>query len=133
MSTVTSTSPRSVNLMALPTRFISTWRTRLASPITSAGTRSAIVDRTVMGFSLARGARMASVPCTSRRMSKGAGASSKRPDSIFEKSRMSSMIASSASPLARIVSAHSRCSGCSGESISRLVMPMTPFMGVRIS
>jgi hypothetical protein len=37
-----------------------------------------------------------------------------RPASIFEKSRMSLMIVSSASPLSRIVPAKSRCSSSSG-------------------
>ena len=36
--TRTMTSPRSVNLMALPTRLISTWRRRIGSPRTAAGT-----------------------------------------------------------------------------------------------
>ena len=43
------------------------------------------------------------------------------------------MIASSASPLVRMVSAKSRWSAESGESSSRLVIPTTPFIGVRIS
>ena len=59
--------------------------------------------------------------------------SSSLPDSIFEKSRTSPSTLSSASPLVRMTSAHSRCSGLSGESSRRPVMPMTPFIGVRIS
>jgi hypothetical protein len=43
------------------------------------------------------------------------------------------MMVSSASPLCRIVSAYSRCSGSSFESKSKLVIPITPFIGVRIS
>ena len=43
------------------------------------------------------------------------------------------MIASSASPELRTVSAKSRCSASSGVSSSRSVMPSTPFIGVRIS
>ena len=43
------------------------------------------------------------------------------------------MRVSSASPEWRTVSAYSRCSGVSGVSSSSPVMPMTPFIGVRIS
>ena len=43
------------------------------------------------------------------------------------------MMARSASPLERMMFTQSRCSALSGVSRSRLVMPMTPFMGVRIS
>ena len=55
------------------------------------------------------------------------------PDSIFEKSRMSLMTESSDSPLAWIVPTQSRWLSVSSVSVSRLVMPMTPFIGVRIS
>ncbi len=40
---------------------------------------------------------------------------------------------SSASPLVRTILAYSRCSGERSVSSSRPVMPITPFMGVRIS
>ena len=43
------------------------------------------------------------------------------------------MIVSSASPESRIVAAKSRCSSLSGVSSSRPLMPMTAFIGVRIS
>ena len=43
------------------------------------------------------------------------------------------MIVSSASPEPRTVSAYSRCSGLSSVSSSSPVMPITPFIGVRIS
>ena len=46
---------------------------------------------------------------------------------------MSLITVSSASPLARMVWAKSRCSGVSEVSSRSSVMPMTPFMGVRIS
>jgi len=53
--------------------------------------------------------------------------------SSFEKSRMSLMMTSSASPLVRTVSANSRCRTSSSVSRSRPVIPMTAFIGVRIS
>ena len=43
------------------------------------------------------------------------------------------MIVSSASPESRIVPAKSRCSSLSGVSSSSPLMPMTAFIGVRIS
>ena len=46
---------------------------------------------------------------------------------------MSSMTSSSTSPEEEIVSAYSRCSSLSSVSSSRSVMPITPFIGVRIS
>ncbi len=46
---------------------------------------------------------------------------------------MSLITTSRPSPLWRITSVNSRCSSVSGVSSSRLVMPITPFMGVRIS
>ena len=65
--------------------------------------------------------------------SNGWRSSSSLPASIFEKSRMSLMMPSRPSPLDRMVSTYSRCCGVSLVSSSRLVMPITPFMGVRIS
>jgi hypothetical protein len=56
-----------------------------------------------------------------------------RPDSIFEKSRTSLMIASNDSPLPRTVSTYSACSASSCVSSRRLVIPMIAFIGVRIS
>ena len=55
------------------------------------------------------------------------------PASIFEKSRMSLMTVSSDSPDALTMSRYSRCSESSSVSSASSVMPMTPFMGVRIS
>ena len=43
------------------------------------------------------------------------------------------MIVSSASPESRMVPAKSRCSALSGVSSSRPLMPITAFIGVRIS
>ena len=46
---------------------------------------------------------------------------------------MSLMITSSDSPLVRTVSTSSRCSSSKAVSVSRLVIPITAFIGVRIS
>ena len=56
-----------------------------------------------------------------------------RPASIFEKSRISLMTKSKASALVFTVVAKSRCSLVRSVSSRKLTMPMTPFMGVRIS
>jgi hypothetical protein len=55
------------------------------------------------------------------------------PASILEKSRMSLRTVRSASALLRIVSANSRWSSANRVSSRRLLMPITPFIGVRIS
>ena len=59
--------------------------------------------------------------------------SSSLPASTFEKSRMSLMIVSSASPAPRTPSAYCRWRSSSSVFSSRPVSPMTPFIGVRIS
>ena len=84
-------------------------------------------------FSEARGATMSSAPSTHSRRSNGSRSSSSLPASIFEKSRMSSITRRSASPLDRTTSANSRCSGVSSVPSSRPVIPITAFIGVRIS
>ena len=53
--------------------------------------------------------------------------------SIFEKSRMSLMIVSSASPEVRTITTYSRCSRLSSVSRVSSVSPMMAFIGVRIS
>ena len=55
------------------------------------------------------------------------------PASSFEISRMSLIRASSASALSRTATAHSRCSGVKSVCSSSPFIPMTPFIGVRIS
>ena len=55
------------------------------------------------------------------------------PASIFEKSRMSLMTVSSDSPDDLTMSRYSRCSAVRSVPSASSVMPMTPFIGVRIS
>ena len=59
--------------------------------------------------------------------------STTRPASIFEKSRMSSMRRSSVLPERPMISRYSRCSSVSVVLDRRLVIPSTPFIGVRNS
>ncbi len=58
-----------------------------------------------MPFAVAAGASTSSAPSITAAMLNGASSSSTLPASIFEKSRMSLMMVSSASPDMRIVSA----------------------------
>ena len=55
------------------------------------------------------------------------------PPSILERLRMLLIIASRASPLLRIISTYSFCIGLRSSYWRRAVMPMTAFIGVRIS
>ena len=64
---------------------------------------------------------------------KGCSSKSSLPDSILEKSRISLIKINKESPLLRIISTKSFCCGLSGVSNSKPVIPMTAFMGVRIS
>ncbi len=103
---VTATSPRSVNLTALPSRLMSTWRSRPGSPRSADGTSgstSAVSSRPLAcGLQRRAGRRC---PRRSLRRSKSRISSSSLPASILEKSRMSLMIVSSASALFCTVSA----------------------------
>ena len=55
-STTTLTPPVSVNLMALPARLSSTWRSRVTSPSTRSGSRSSTSEAISRPFACARGA-----------------------------------------------------------------------------
>ena len=95
---VTPTPPRLVNLIALPARLTTIWRTRSASPTTSMGTSSATSMAISIPLSWARGARSSTTPSTTARTSNGSADRSRRPASIREKSRMPSMSVSKARP-----------------------------------
>ena len=107
----TTTSPRRVNLMALPAR--------LSAPGAAAGVAHAAPRhvrrppgrRSSRPFwlRLERQRRRRRPPRVVRR-SKSSVSSSSLPASIFEKSRMSLISVSSDSPLVRTISAYSRCS-----------------------
>ena len=99
--------------MALPTRLVSTCRSRPGSPRSAVGT--SMLRRSVASFEPLReralgeqvdGAFDGAAQVEVERLERAAC-----PASIFEKSRMSLMIVSSASALAWIVSANSRCCG----------------------
>ena len=128
-----TTSPFSVNLMALPTRLTKSCRTRTGSPCTLAG-RS--IGRSLIKsspFSCARPASIAAMSSTSSRGSNKVISNSSRPASILEKSRISLMVASRAQPELWIRLANRSCWGFRAVPSSRSAIPSTPFRGVRIS
>jgi len=132
-STATTTSPLAVNLIALPTRLTTTCRRRVTSPTTTTGTAGSSSATSSRPFSAAFGASSSSASSRHWRRLYGWVSSSILPDSILEKSRTSLMIVSRLSPELRMISTKSRCSALSGVSTSSVVMPITPFIGVRIS
>ena len=67
------------------------------------------------------------------KISKLTSSNSISPASILEKSKISLMMESSASPERLIVWVNSICSSVKSVSANRLDMPITPFKGVRIS
>jgi len=95
------TLPACVNLMALPTRFVMTWRTRAGSPDTSAGTVSSMWTMNSRPPASARREITSTVSPTRSRGFQGMLSISSIPASIFEKSRMSLIRPSSVSPLVR--------------------------------
>ena len=85
----TVTLPLSVNLMALVTRFSSTWFSRSASPSNVAGTAASISRRTAIPFSAALTAAMLNGVSSEVRRLKWVRSNESFPASILEKSRMS--------------------------------------------
>ena len=129
----TSTFPRLVNFTAFPTRFTSTWRSRSGSPASRVGVPGSTRQVSSSPFSLPRGAISSPTVSRTYRRSNGISSRSTFPDSSFEMSRMSFRIERSESPATRIVSIESRCRGSSASSRRRPVIPITAFIGVRIS
>ena len=95
----TPTPPLSVNLMALPARLSSTWRSRAASPMTSRGQALVDVGGDLQALGLRARRQQLDDLLDQRRSARTAAASrSSLPASILEKSRISSISDSSASP-----------------------------------
>ena len=103
--TVSTTSPRSVNLMALASRLSRICRSRVTSPLTAGGTSPSNRYARSSCFCAARVPTRSSADSTHSRRSNGCASMSMRPASIFEKSRMSLMMVKSASPESRMVAA----------------------------
>ncbi len=106
---------------------------RSASATSCSGTSGATRKVSSRPLRCAGSANICAVSATRSRTAKACGFSSSLPASIFEKSRMSLMMCSSASAEVLTISRYCRCSGGCGASSSSSVMPSTPFIGVRIS
>ena len=132
-STVSSTEPFAVNFTAFERRLSSTCRSRVGSPHSSPGTAWVMRHTSSRRLPWACGATTAAASSTTSRTEKGMRSSCTLPASSREKSRMSLINASRPSPQARTVSRYSRCWPVRLVSESSRVMPMTPFIGVRIS
>ena len=132
-STRTAISPASVNLTALLSRLASTCRRRTGSPLTRSGRSEGQLKVSSMCFCWA----LAAVSCTtcSRvwRNGKATDSSSRRPASILDRSRMSLRISSSDSAEPLTMSRYSRWVASRSVASASSVMPMTAFIGVRIS
>ena len=128
-----STWPLAVNLSAFDTRFMRIWRMRSSSPLAQRCRYGSMSSSSSMPFWCARCANRSMTSSTTWRMSRSCVSRRSLPASIFEKSRMSLMMASSASAELWMVAAKRRWRGSSLESSSSSVMPSTPFIGVRIS
>ncbi len=131
--TTRATSPSSVNFTALPRRLTRTCLMRPGSPLRAVGTSGFTRLAISKPFAWALSARSPTDSSTAALRSKSITSKSILPASIFEKSRMSLMMVSRLSAEDRTVSAYSLCSSSRSVSSSSPVMPMTPFMGVRIS
>ena len=127
------TSPELVNFTALPNMLTSIWRSLVGSLTMVFGMLSSISYPKVRPFSWATGAIRSTASSMLFLTSKGWTSSSILPLSIFEKSRISLMIAKSASPLLLMISIWSRCSLFRSVPRRIPVRPMTAFRGVLIS
>ena len=85
----TTTSPRLVNLMALPPRLISTCCSRMASPTMTGGMRGSTSNSTSIGLGPTLADKITDRSRSSRSMRKGCGSSAILPASILEKSSTS--------------------------------------------
>ena len=132
-ATSTVTSPRSVNLMALPTRLTMICRSLVGSPISVSGTSGCTSQLSSIPFSSARVAKTFNVVSRLLRRLKSMDSNSSLPASILEKSRISLIRVSKESAEIFTMVRYSRCSELSSVSRARSVMPMIPFMGVRSS
>ena len=125
--------PSSVNFTALPIRLSRICRIRPGSPTTTAGTAESTVKLSTSPFCDAGSENSASIELRLSRRLKAERPSFRRPASILVKSRMSSMMSSSASAERSIVSKYARCCSVRTPCFSNAIIPITPFIGVRIS
>ena len=127
------TPPRSVNLIALPTRLSSTCFRRCASPMTQSSTSGSRSSRSVSPL-LSALARNSAITDSAIAFSDiGWYCRLSLPASIFEWSSTSFRMAINEAPDDAAVRTSRRWSTSSCERRSRSSAPSTPFIGVRIS
>ena len=131
--TSTRTSPSAVNLIALPTRLISTCLRRPGSPTRPSGTSGSTDEVISRPFSCARGPRDLSASPRPGRRANSICSSTSRRASILEKSSRSLITwrSAPAEDLTRL--RYSRCSALSSVPSASSDRPMMAFIGVRIS
>ena len=129
----TSTSPRAVNLTALPIRFIRICRTRSASPRSEQCSGGGGETMSSMPFAWAAPAKRLEHSSRTWPRSKGRSSSAILPALIFDRSSRSLTICSSTRAEERMVSVRRDWVEESGVRARSSVMPTTPFMGVRSS
>ena len=132
-ATRSSTVPTSVNLSALPIRLSRIWRSRIGSPRSHCGTFGSTSLSSERPSSCARRSSSSTSECTISRRSKSTDSKPILPASIFEKSRMSLMMASSASALPSASETRERDGAGIGSRSPSCSMPMMPDSGVRSS
>ena len=131
--TCSTIAPCRVNFTAFESRFDRTCRSRRTSPTSASGTSPSISHDSRTSRPWRRGANDFTSASSRSRRRNGCGSGTSLPASIFEKSRMSLMMSSSASADSRAASRCSRCPGSRSVSPSSSVIPITPLSGVRIS
>jgi len=130
---LSSTLPLSVNLMALPTRLISTCCRCKGSPRKANPVSGLKRTERLTPFFSTCGRNISSVPLTSLCRSKSVFSETSLPLSIFDRSRMLSInFSSNCADCFRVLTSVF-CSSSSRVLISRSLAPITPLSGVRIS
>ena len=128
-----TTSPCSVNLTPLLTRFWSTCRSRAGSPASRCGTSRRMMAARAILFPGSRAPAFSRTASTTARREKFSWAKLIRPASILEKSSTSLMTWRRALALSVADSANSRWRGSSRVCVSSSTMPRMPPSGVRSS
>ena len=130
------TSPLSVNLSALESRFFRIWPRRCPSVFRCEGTSSPMPNESASPFCFACGSSVLTSPSTAAASGMFSRCTSTLPASIFERSRMSLMSVSRSLPAPEIVCAYLTCSslrlpcGLSASSLARMSVELS---GVRSS
>ena len=132
-SSATSMKPASVNLIAFDRKFDRICRRRRPSTTCAGPMRSSTVTVSTRPLLEAEPVKLAAVDCSRRASDIVVGASSMRPASTLEKSRMSPMICSRDAADCWITWIVRRWSVSSSLCASTSSMPVTPIIGVRIS